>query len=383
MKKIVPFLLLFTLGISIAQYRMASKTHAVQVMQELLPQASRFEPLSQSVYRAYTSSHLIGYISMQKAVGYGGPISVLASYDTNGNVKDVRIIAHSETPSFFQYVINKGFIDTLKGKRADEPFRIGEDLNAVTSASYTSRGIALAVRKGAHELATSELHLPVVEGHGRHFSLAEWLACALIMITLVFNRFRATKKLRPFVLAASFFIIGIWQNSTLNLSNVALLISGRIPPWNEMPSWFLLAIGVLVIILVTGLNLYCYWLCPFGCVTQTIGKLGQFAGIDCNRSLQKRQLAGVDIRLWLAWFSLLLGFIVGNPGISVYEPFGTLFSFRGNTAQWILMAFALLTAVVIDRFWCRFLCPMGAICDSLATLRRKFKGMRRTYATRD
>ncbi len=383
MKKIIPFLLLFTLGISIAQYRTKSNHPAVQVMRELLPHASRFEPLSQSVYGAYASSNLIGYISMQKGMGYGGPISVLASYDTSGIIKDVRIIAHSETPSFLQHVINKGFLDTLKGKRANEPFQVGEDLNAVTSASYTSRGIALAVRNGAHELATRELHLPVGDSHGRHFTLADWLACALILLTLVFNRFQKTKKLRPFVLAASFLVIGIWQDSTLNLSNVSLLISGRIPTWNEMPSWFLLAVGVLLIILVTGLNLYCYWLCPFGCVTQTISKLGRFAGVDCKRPLQKKQLAGVDIRLWLAWFSLMLGFIVGNPGISVYEPFGTLFSFRGNTAQWILMAFALFTAVLIDRLWCRFLCPVGAICDLLATLRRKFKGTRRAYAIRD
>jgi polyferredoxin len=211
--------------------------------------------------------------------------------------------------------------------------------------------------------------------------MSEWLLCGLVAVTLVFHRFKWAKHLRPFVLSASFFVIGVWQNSTLNLNNIALLISGRIPPWNEMPSWALLLLGVVVIIAVTGLNLYCHWLCPFCGATQTLGKLGQFAGIRGKHPLHKRELAGIDLRLWLVWFSLTLGFLAGNPGISVYEPFGTFFSFRGNTVQWILMIFSLVTAIALDRFWCRFLCPMGAVWDLLVTLRRQIKRIGQRYAT--
>ena len=381
MKRVVPFLLLFTLGFGIAQYRMKAKNHTEGALHELFPQASRFEPLSNSVFRVYGSSQLIGYATLQKAVGYGGPILVMASYDTAGYIKDVRVLANSETPAFFQYVINKGFLETLKGKKANETFRLGEDLNAVTSATFTSRGIALAVRKGAHELAANELKLPVEKERRRILSLTEWLVCALVIVTLVLHRFRWGHRLRPFVLAAAFFVIGVLQNSTLNLSNVAVLISGRIPSWNEMPSWLLLLFGVLAIITLTGVNLYCHWLCPFCGATQTLGKLGQFAGFNGKHSLRKREFAGIDIRLWLAWVALTLGFFAGNPGISVYEPFGTLFSFRGNMVQWTLMVFSLITAIVVDRFWCRFLCPMGAVWDLAASLRRKIKGIGQRYAT--
>ncbi len=345
------------------------------MMKELIPEVTRFEPISASICKAFVLNELAGYIAIESAVGYGGPIVVLALYDLEGKLKDIRISSHSETPSFFQHVLNKGFIGFLLNKHASEPFILGQDIDAISSATYTSRGIALAVRKGAHELAEQEFKIPVTGNSGRSLTPEEYVFLALIVLTFIFNR-RGWTWARPYILLTSFALLGLWEKWALNISNIGALISGRMPLWNEMPFWVIPTVGIIALNILTGRNLYCHWLCPFGCVMQMTGKLGQFAGVTRNHSTQNRHLIIVNLRLLLAWFALTLGFFIGNPGASTFEPFGTLFSFRGNTSEWVLMVFVLSTGLVIFRFWCRFLCPTGALCELVATTRRKSKNVR-------
>jgi NosR/NirI family transcriptional regulator, nitrous oxide reductase regulator len=375
MRRLIPLVMVLILVSAIVHFRVSTHETELLMMKELIPEATRFEKISGSICKAFVLNTLAGYIAIQSAVGYGGPIVVLAIYDTEGKLKDVRISNHSETPSFFQYVLNKGFLGFFLGKHASEPFKLGHDINAISSATYTSRGIAAAVRKGAHELAERELKLPVTDNSGRSLTPEEYLFLALVVLTYIFNR-RGWTWARLYILVASFVLLGLWLKWVLNMGNIATLISGRIPPWNEMPFWVIPALGIITLNILTGRNLFCHWLCPFGCVMQMTGKLGQFAGVNWNHSTQNRHWLIVNLRLLLAWFALTLGFFMGNPGASTFEPFGTLFSFRGNTSEWVLMVFTLSTGLVIYRFWCRFLCPTGALCDLVSSTRRKIKKMR-------
>ena len=43
-----------------------------------------------------------------------------------------------------------------------------------------------------------------------------------------------------------------------------------------------------------------------------------------------------------------------------FEPFGTVFYFSQSYILWIILALFILGSVFISRFYCRYVCPLGA-----------------------
>ena len=56
----------------------------------------------------------------------------------------------------------------------------------------------------------------------------------------------------------------------------------------------------------------------------------------------------------------MIAFLTSNPALVAYEPFATLFGFKGTGVQWYLVSVAVIGSFLIPRFWCRFFCPVGA-----------------------
>ena len=53
----------------------------------------------------------------------------------------LEVIGHSETSSFFNNVVSKGFLDSFKGKSLKAPLEI----DVISGATYTSNGILSGV----------------------------------------------------------------------------------------------------------------------------------------------------------------------------------------------------------------------------------------------
>ncbi len=49
-----------------------------------------------------------------------------------------------------------------------------------------------------------------------------------------------------------------------------------------------------------------------------------------------------------------------------FEPFGTLFFFSGSVVLWGILALVLISSVFVTRFYCRYLCPLGAALGVLS-----------------
>jgi len=121
---------------------------------------------------------------------------------------------------------------------------------------------------------------------------------------------------------------------------------------------------------------FCSWLCPVGTLSEFLWKLG--------RKLLGRNLVAprwLDIPLRSLKYLLVAFFvcIVGSLSIMALQsffrqPYGILadvkmlhfFTRMGETTAIVLLVLVLLS-VVIKNFWCRYLCPYGAVM-SLASL---------------
>ena len=80
------------------------------------------------------------------------------------------------------------------------------------------------------------------------------------------------------------------------------------------------------------------------------------------------------INKWRNLKYLLLGSIIfivlfsRRAEFGNYETYVTLFSFHGNYLTWTLAGISLLANIRIERFWCRYLCPYGALLGLVGLL---------------
>lgn len=124
--------------------------------------------------------------------------------------------------------------------------------------------------------------------------------------------------------------------------------------------WSFVALGLLF----WGRGTYCGWLCPFGALQELLNEGAKRLGVK-----QIEVPFHIQERLWAIKYTLFMLIL----GLSFYsmdyalklaeiEPFKTVISMRFQRA-WPFVALALLLLVAglfIERFFCRYLCPLGA-----------------------
>lgn len=177
------------------------------------------------------------------------------------------------------------------------------------------------------------------------------------------------QRIRLGYLAVTLVILGWGFGAQLSVVQVVAflhsLLSGfRWETFLVAPLIFLLWSTVALGMLFWGRGVFCGWLCPFGALQELSNAAAQRLGV--------RQIAvpqALHERLWVIKYSLFVAIVA----LSFYsmeqslilaeaEPFKTAISMR-FMREWpfVLYALALLGAgLFIERFFCRYLCPLGA-----------------------
>jgi polyferredoxin len=149
---------------------------------------------------------------------------------------------------------------------------------------------------------------------------------------------------------------------------------------HHVPAIHPAAMFLLVIFLLSSLLLkkaFCSWLCPVGTVSEYLWKLGNKL---FGRNLTLPRWLDIPLRslkyLLLAFFAFL---VISMPAEALNDfltaPFGIIadvkmlnfFRHIGLIGIAVLTTFAILS-VFIKNFWCRFLCPYGALMGLVSTL---------------
>lgn len=146
------------------------------------------------------------------------------------------------------------------------------------------------------------------------------------------------------------------------------------------PVIFMLWGAAAVTMLLWGRAVYCGWLCPFGALQELINVFAR------NIKIPQFELPwAVHERLWaikylilLALFGLSMESLATAEQFAEVEPFKTTFILRFDR-EWPFVVYA-VTLLVINifnrKFFCRYLCPLGAALSTSNSV-RLFSWLRR------
>jgi polyferredoxin len=129
---------------------------------------------------------------------------------------------------------------------------------------------------------------------------------------------------------------------------------------------------------------FCGWVCPLGTIQEWIGKWGhKLFHRRYNHFIPERLDAVLRYSryLVLAWVIYVTA-VSGQLIFANYDPYFALFNFWTGEVAWsalVILGVTLLGALFVERPWCKYACPYGAVLG-LSNLFRIFK-IRRIAST--
>ncbi len=347
----------------------ASRSPVAPLVPNVLPQASVVVAQDDLFVGYDAGGKVVGYAAAADATGYGGPIYLLVGIDPAGEIAGVQIVEQRETPGFYTLLQERRFVQQFLGRTTDQLFILGQDVDSVSGASVSAGAVALAIQRSAQKAQSGTSR---VSSKSTQFELPEITLLALFAVSLVQTRMQDPRRrgiVRWISRLIGMVILGFVLNQPLTLGNIASLLVGFWPTWQDHLYWYLLVGGTLSYTLLAGKNLYCHMMCPFGAVQDCFGAMGAAKPYLPAGSFERLKW----VPRGLAVLALALGLAFRQPGTISYEPFGTLFSFSAGFFPWMLLVFVLFGSMIILRPFCYYLCPVGAVMNYLLSVNNQAK----------
>nr|WP_245560680.1 NosR/NirI family protein [Colwellia piezophila] len=146
------------------------------------------------------------------------------------------------------------------------------------------------------------------------------------------------------------------------------------------PVIFILWGAAAVTMILWGRAVYCGWLCPFGALQELINVFARYIKIpqfELPWAIHER-LWAIKYLILLALFGMSMESLATAEQFAEIEPFKTTFLLKFDR-EWpfVLYASALLIINIFNRkFFCRYLCPLGAALSTSNSI-RLFSWLRR------
>ena len=133
-------------------------------LQALLPAAKDFEKVEPEeggiYYLGLQSGKTVGAIMEGTAQGYGGPMRLLVAVNADGEITGVEVVEHGETIGIGTRALEPNFLQQFTGIAHDEQLVAGKNVDIITGATVSSRGVMSSV---GNALELYKLHVLKVD----------------------------------------------------------------------------------------------------------------------------------------------------------------------------------------------------------------------------
>ncbi len=234
------------------------------------------------------------------------------------------------------------------------------------------------------EEGSAQAHLWKRIWRDKTFEIAVLCTMLFVLTALFFFQTYAVRNARGFFIFRIVFLtvtlvfLGWYANAQLSVVNLMALFGSLVSgfSWQAFlldPLTFILWFSVAAALLFWGRGAYCGWLCPFGALQELTNQIARKLRIP-----QWTLPWGLHERLWPLKYMIFLG-LFGVSLMSVeqaehlaeIEPFKTAIILKFIRA-WPFVAYAvalLVAGLFVERFYCRYLCPLGAALAIPARMR--------------
>ncbi|TCK17607.1 4Fe-4S binding protein [Thiogranum longum] len=390
------------------------------------------DPLAAPVYKGdRLLGYVLRTTDIAAIPAYSGkPITLLVGLGLDGRITGLQIIKHSE-PILAAGISEKQlkhYVDQYRGISARKRVKLGGverkgyvTIDGITGATITAMVMNATVMKAVNKVArsrgipvptsgsasTAPVVAPAAEATENHPAPAWWMgathepfwvsvwrvrlwqitvlcvALGVLVFILLFQdwltrRPALLKYIRTGYLVFTLFFIGWYSLAQLSIIHVLTFINAILHQfsWEAFlvdPLIFILWGFVALTLLLWGRGVYCGWLCPFGALQELISKIARWLKIPEYHfpPVVHERLTALKYIIFVALFGLSLQSIGYAAMAAEVEPFKTAIVLHFNRDGVVLgYALALLVIAAFNRkFYCKYLCPLGAALAIPAPLR--------------
>ena len=317
---------------------------------------AQYTSLPEGAFEVTRGGQLVGYAAPGTASGYSGQLTLAIGTSPAGRIRSVAILDYRDTPDLMRGVTK--LLGSLLDKGPKDAFEAGRDVDAVTGATFSSRGLALAAHEAARKVAERGMARSTAARSRVQVGAPE-VVLVLLLCAGALGRNRPSlgprtrRLLRAGTLVSSLATIGFLWNRPWTIAIPTRLLAGDWPSWTTHLYWYILFGSLLLAFSRTGRNPYCPWICPFGAAQDLIGLVG---------GARARRMPSALLFTWvkrvLLWLAVVLGLLYRAPGAVSYEVFAAFFRLSGTAFQFAILGIVLVTAVFVSRPFCSWVCPV-------------------------
>lgn len=172
--------------------------------------------------------------------------------------------------------------------------------------------------------------------------------------------------------------IGWYGNAQLSIVNLMALLGSFQTgfTWETFlldPLVFLLWFSIAAALVLWGRGAYCGWLCPFGALQELSNRIARFFKVpqwEVPWNLNER-LSAIKYLIFLGLAGVALASLDRAEQLAEIEPFKTAIVLKFSRS-WPFVLYVLIIlgiGLFVERFYCRYLCPLGAALAIPARLR--------------
>jgi len=391
------------------------------------------DPLAAAVYQGgRLLGYVLRTTDIAPIPAYSGePITLLVGLGLDGRITGLEITQHSE-PILVVGISEQDlrhYVEQYRGVSVQKRVKIGGaprdgyvTVDGITGASITAMVMNATVMKAVQKVAESRgipqraaqpdtaagagdapeaaiesaQEAPVwwLGENSEPFWVTVWrdrwwqvvVLCGALLILTVILLFQDWLTRRPGLLRVvrtgfllfTLFYIGWYTLAQLSVIHVLTFINAILHQfsWESFlvdPLIFVLWGFVALTLLLWGRGVYCGWLCPFGALQELLYKLAQRLNLPEYKvpDVVHERLTALKYVIFVALFGMSLQSIGYAARAAEVEPFKTAIVMhfdRGGIFLWYALGLVAIS-VFIRKFFCKYLCPLGAALAIPAPLR--------------